>query len=86
MTFSHISFSAWNINALSHKTLGDKLQNSINSCDFIVLTETWNRSQIEISLYPPTRNSFDNIINNNGKRLLHIYKNSDLKNSNWTHK
>ena len=33
----------------------------------------------EISLHPPNRNSFDNIINNHGKRLLQICKNSDLK-------
>ena len=64
MTFSRISFSTWNVNGLSHKILGDKLQNSdftnsINSCDFIVLTETWNRSQIEISGY----NSFTSPLN-----------------------
>ena len=36
----------------------------------------------EISLHPPNRNSFDNIINNHGKRLLQIR----LKNPKWTHK
>ena len=54
--FSHISFSTWNVNGLTNKTLGDKLQNndflsSINNYDFVVLTEIWNRSQIEIPGY-----------------------------------
>ena len=53
MTFSLISFSAWNINGLSNKVLGDKLHNndfldSINNCDFVALSEIWNRSHIEI--------------------------------------
>ena len=41
---------------ITNKTLGDKLQNndflsSINNYDFVVLTEIWNRSQIEIPGY-----------------------------------
>lgn len=43
---SEISISAWNINGLSHKTMGDKLTNqdfvnSVKHNDFILLTETW---------------------------------------------
>ena len=52
--FSRISFSTWNINGISSKSLGDKLQNSdflsnINNYDFVILTEIWNCSKFEIS-------------------------------------
>ena len=33
----------------------------------------------EVSLLQPIRNSFDNVLNNHGKRLLQICKNCDLK-------
>ena len=50
---SRISFSTWNINGLSSKSLGDKLLNrdflsNINHCDFVMLTEIWNRSKLDI--------------------------------------
>ena len=48
-----LSFFAWNINGLSSKTFGDKLQNydclsMINNFDFIILSETWKKSNIQI--------------------------------------
>ena len=49
---SRISFSTWNINGLSNKTLGDKLQNNnflSNRCDFVILTEICNRSRSQDS-------------------------------------
>ena len=44
---SKLSFFVWNINGLSSKSLGDKLQNidflsMINNFNFIFLSETWN--------------------------------------------
>ena len=64
MRSSFISFSAWNINGLSNKILGDKLDNndfldSINNCDFVALSEIWNRSHIEL----PEYNSFTSLSN-----------------------
>ena len=48
-----LSFFAWNINGLSSKTFGDKLQgydclNMINNFDFIILSETRKKSNIQI--------------------------------------
>lgn len=48
-----LSFFAWNINGLSSKTFGDKLQNydylnMINNFDFIILSETWKKSNVQI--------------------------------------
>ena len=45
--YSTLSISAWNINGLNHKTLGNKLLNSdfindIKDHDFTFLTETWS--------------------------------------------
>ena len=53
---SKLSFFARNINGLSSKSLGDKLQNvdflsMINNFDFIFLSETWNRTDIELAGY-----------------------------------
>ena len=64
MRSSFMSFSAWNINGLSNKILGDKLDNndfldSINNCDFVALSEIWNRSHIEL----PEYNSFTSLSN-----------------------
>ena len=48
-----LSFIAWKINGLSSKTFDDKLQNydcrnMINNFDFIILSETWKKSNIQI--------------------------------------
>ena len=55
-TPSKLSFFAWNINGLSSKSLGDKLQNVgclkvINGYDFVILSETWSESNIEVAGY-----------------------------------
>ena len=44
---STVSISAWNINGLSHRTLGNKLSNidflsNVRNHDFIFLIETWS--------------------------------------------
>ena len=41
-----LAFSAWNINGINDRILGDKFDNldflsCINNLDFLVLTETW---------------------------------------------
>ena len=51
---SKLSFFAWNINGLSSKSLGDKLQNvdclnMINDFDFLIFCETWNETNIEVA-------------------------------------
>ena len=53
---SKLSFFAWNINGLSSKSLGDKLQNvdclnMINDFDFLIFCETWNETNIEVAGY-----------------------------------
>ena len=53
---SNLSFCAWNINGLSSKYLGNKLQSIdflsvIDNSDFIVLTEIGNCSDLEIAGY-----------------------------------
>ena len=53
---SKLSFCAWNINGLSSKWLGNKLQNPdflnvIDNCDFILLTEIGNCTDLEITGY-----------------------------------
>ena len=53
---SKLSFFAWNINGLSSKSLGDKLQNvdclnMINDFDFLIFCETWNETNIEVTGY-----------------------------------
>ena len=50
-TSNNLSFLAWNINGLSSKSLGDKSQHSefldvINNFDFVILCETWTRSNV----------------------------------------
>ena len=47
-----LSFFPWNINGLSSKTFGDKLQNydcpnMISNFDFIILSETWKKSNFQ---------------------------------------
>ena len=47
----NLSFLAWNINGLSSKSFGDKSQHSefldaINNFDFVILCETWTRSNV----------------------------------------
>ena len=51
--YSYYSYCAWNINGLSSKYLGNKLDNTdflsvINNSDFILLTEIGNCSNLEI--------------------------------------
>ena len=53
---SNLSFCAWNINGLSSKYLGNKLQSIdflsvVDNSDFIVLTEIGNCSDLEIAGY-----------------------------------
>ena len=55
-TPSKLSFFAWNINGLSSKSLGDKLQNVdclrvVNGYDFVILSETWSEPNIEVAGY-----------------------------------
>ena len=50
-TSNNLSLLAWNINGLSSKSLGDKSQHSeflhvINNFDFVILCETWTRSNV----------------------------------------
>ena len=50
---SGISLSAWNINGLSNKVLGDKTKNqdfvnATSNIDFLFLTETWNNRDIDM--------------------------------------
>ena len=64
MMFSIISFSVWNINALSNRALGDKLSNidfldSVNDCDFVALSEILNRSNVKL----PGYNTFTSLAN-----------------------
>ena len=49
-----VSFTAWNIRGVSDKVIGDKLQNdcfisNIKNNDIIVLTETWTRTDVQVS-------------------------------------
>ena len=51
-----MTFLAWNINGLSSKSIGDKWQNidflnMSNNFDFIILSETWKCTDVEISGY-----------------------------------
>ena len=51
-----LSFCAWNINGLSSKCIGSKLQNPdffnvIDNCDFILLTKIGNCTDLEITGY-----------------------------------
>ena len=67
-----ISLCAWNINGISGKILGNKLQNNdfldnINQCDFVILTELWNQSQIEIPGYKSFRTP-SNKANSSGRQ------------------
>lgn len=51
-----LSFFAWNIHGITSKSLGNKLQstdflNEINGSEFIILTETWKCSNVDIKGY-----------------------------------
>ena len=51
-----ISFSTWNIHGSSDIVMGDKLRNdcfvnSIRNNDFVLLTETWTRNNVQVSGY-----------------------------------
>lgn len=51
-----ISFSAWNIHGISDSVLGNKLKNdcfvnSIANNDFVLITETWTRENVQFSGY-----------------------------------
>ena len=48
-----LSFSTWNIHAISNNVLGDKTKNkdfinNINSIDFLVVTETWCNTNVNV--------------------------------------
>jgi hypothetical protein len=48
-----ISFSAWNIHGLTHKVIGEKVNNNdfvnhIKNIDFLLLTETWSNKDFSI--------------------------------------
>lgn len=77
-----LSFFAWNINGLSTKSLGDKLQdadclNMINNFDFIILSETWKGSDIEVAGYRSVVQDASKISKNGRKSggLALLYKN-----------
>ena len=55
-TSDKLSFFAWNINGLFSKSLGNKLQsidflNMVNGFDFIIITETWKCTDVEVAGY-----------------------------------
>ena len=55
-TPNQLSLFAWNINGLSSKSLGDKLQNvdclkMINGYDSVIFSETWSEPYIEEAGY-----------------------------------
>ena len=70
-----LSFFAWNINGLSSKTFGDKLQNyecfMINSFDFIILSETRKKSNIPIE-------GFKTVVTNTTKTGNHGHNSGEL--------
>jgi len=51
-----LSFCAWNIHGITSKSLGNKFQSTdfldiINGSEFIILTETWNCSNVDVTDY-----------------------------------
>ena len=55
-TLDKLSFFAWNINGLFPKSLGNKLQstdflNMVNRFYFIIMTETWKCTDVEVAGY-----------------------------------
>ena len=49
---ANLSFSTWNIHGLKHSVLGDKTKNqdfmdNISIVDFVFLTETWSKIDID---------------------------------------
>ena len=55
-TLDKLSFFAWNINGLFSKSLGNKLQstdflNMVNRFDFIIITEPWKCTDVEVAGY-----------------------------------
>jgi hypothetical protein len=50
---ANLSFSTWNIHGLTHSVLGDKTKNqdfmdNISKVDFVFLTETWSKIDIDV--------------------------------------
>ena len=81
-TPSKLSFFAWNINGLSSKSLGDKLQNVdclrvINGYDFVILSETWSEPNLEVAGYRSGVRGTSKTAKNgrNSGRLALLYKN-----------
>ena len=83
---SKLSFFAWNINGLSSKSLGDKLQNTdclnmINDFDFIILSETWKSANVEVEGFKIVTSSTSKTgkcgRNSGGLALLHKLKFKD---------
>ena len=80
---SKLSFRAWNSNGLSSKSIGDKWQNidflnMSNNFDFIILSETWKCTDVEISGY---RSVIQDAINSkkggrNSGGIVLLYKNA----------
>ena len=55
-TSDNLSFFAWNVNGLFSKSLGNKLQstdflNMVNGFDYIIITETWKCTDVEVAGY-----------------------------------
>ena len=77
-----LSFCAWNIHGITSKSLGNKLQSTdfldiINGSEFIIVTETWKCSNVDVTGY---RSIIQNgVTSKNGGRnsggIILLYKN-----------
>ena len=81
-TSDRLSFFAWNIHGITSKSLGNKLQSTdfldiINGSDFIIRTETWKSSNVDITGYRSIIQ--DGVMSKNGGRnsggIILLYKN-----------
>ena len=81
-TSDRLSFFAWNIHGITSKSLGNKLQSTdfldiINGSDFIILTETWKCSNVDVTGYRSINQ--DGVMSKNGGRnsggIILLYKN-----------
>ena len=81
-TSDRLSFFAWNIHGITSKSLGNKLQSTdfldiINGSDFIILTETWKCSNVDVTRYRSKIQ--DGVMSKNGGRnsggIILLYKN-----------
>ena len=81
-TSDRLSFFAWNIHGITSKSLGNKLQSTdfldiINGSDFIILTETWKCSNVDVTGYRSIIQ--DGVMSKNGGRnsggIILLYKN-----------